>query len=85
MIYRVTFYLPYPPSTVTRHTHTTTNLADARDLAARLYIAHRKHGPVTILNDMGDVVMTGYMIEELVDDIDMVPYEVRHVDPLDTP
>ncbi len=67
MTYRVTFYLPFPPSTVTRYTHTTTNLADARALAARLYTAHRKHGPVTILNDVGEVVVTDFMVGELVE------------------
>ena len=65
MTYRVTFYLPFPPSTVTRYTHTTTSLEQARVLAARVYLAHHQHGPVTILNDVGDVVLTGYMIEEL--------------------
>ena len=65
MTYRVTLYLPFPPSTVTRYTHTRTNLADARVLAERLYLAHRKHGPVTILNDVGDVVVSDYMVQEL--------------------
>ena len=67
MTYRVTFYLPYPASTVTRYTHTTHNLADARALAERVYLSHRQHGPVTILNDVGEVVLTEYMIEELVE------------------
>ncbi len=64
MTYRVTFYLPYPASTVTRYTHTTTTLEEARALAGRVYLAHRKHGPVTILNDVGEVVVTDFMVQE---------------------
>ena len=66
MTYRVTFYLPYPASTVTRYTHTITNLANARALAERVYRSHRKHGPVTILNDVGEVVISDFMVEDLV-------------------
>lgn len=65
MTFRVTFYLPYPPSTVTRYTHTTTTLEQARVLAERVYLAHRKHGPVTILNDVGEVVVSDFMVQDL--------------------
>ncbi len=64
MTYRVTFYLPYPKSTVTRYTHTTTTLEQARALAGRVYLAHHKHGPVTILNDVGEVVESDFMVED---------------------
>jgi len=65
MTYRVTFYLSYPKSTVTRYTHTVATLEQARALAGRVYLAHREHGPVTILNDVGDVMESDFMVQEL--------------------
>ena len=56
MSYRVTFYLPYPAHTVTRHTYHNLPLQRARTLAAQQHRQYRQYGPVMILDDTGGVV-----------------------------
>jgi len=67
MTFQVTFYLPYPPGTITRHTHPNLSLRRARTLAVREYRAHRKHGPVTILDDVGELWATDNTVRLLVE------------------
>lgn len=68
MTFRVTFYLPYPPGTVTRHTHHNLTLSRARTLAVREFTRHRKHGPVMILDDVGGVWAGEHMVRLLAED-----------------
>ncbi len=65
MSYRVTFYLPFPSSTITRHTYHNLTLTRAKTLAVRQHRKHRQHGPVMILDDVGEVVANDVMIELL--------------------
>lgn len=68
MIYRVTYYLPYPPGTITRHTHHSLSLRRAKTLAVREFNKHRKWGPVKILDDKGEVWATDEKILALTEE-----------------
>ena len=65
MSHKVVYYLPFPKGTVTRHVTYALSLRRARTIAVREYRKHRKHGPVSILNDVGEVVATDGMVRLL--------------------
>ncbi len=65
MSHKVTYYLPFPKGTITRYVIYSLSLRRARTIAVREYRKHRKHGPVLILDDGGEVVATDGMIRLL--------------------
>lgn len=68
MSHKVTYYLPFPKGTVTRHVVYALSLRRARTIAVREYRKHRKHGPVLILDDDNGVVATDGMIRLLTEE-----------------
>jgi len=66
--HRVTYYLPFPKGTVTRHVTYALSLRRARTIAVREYRKHRKHGPVLILDDDNEVVATDGMVRLLAEE-----------------
>lgn len=65
MSHKVTYYLPMPKGTVTRHVLYALSLRRARTLAVREYQKHRKHGPVLILDHDNEVIATDGMVRLL--------------------
>ena len=68
MSHRVTYYLPFPKGTVTRHVTYALSLRRARTIAVREYRKHRKHGPVMILDDDNEIVATDGMVRLLTEE-----------------
>ncbi len=68
MSHRVTYYLPFPKGTVTRHVTYALSLRRARTIAVREYRKHRKHGPVMILDDDNEIVATDGMVRLLAEE-----------------
>lgn len=65
MSHKVTYYLPSPKDTITRYVLYSLSLRRARTLAIRQYRKYRQNGPVSILDDRGEVVATDQMIRLL--------------------
>lgn len=65
MSHKVAYYLPFPKGTVTRYVVYALSLRRARAIAVREYRKHRKHGPVMILDDVGEIVATDGMVRLL--------------------
>ena len=58
MSHKVVYYLPSPKDTITRYVIYSLTLRRAHTLAVRQYRNHRQHGPVSILDEYGEVVTT---------------------------
>ena len=65
MSHKVVYYLPSPKDTITRYAISSLTLRRARTLAVRQYRNCRQNGPVSILDDRGEVVATDEMVRLL--------------------
>ncbi len=58
MSHKVVYYLPSPKGTVTRYVLYSLSPRRAHTIAIRQYRKYRQHGPVSILDERGEVVAT---------------------------